>query len=518
MSTFSSGSISRNILFLIIVAVLPGAILVGWGGIEHRNEAVTQAKKEIFNLSNSLVSSQQNLLNSTRALLQALSFSEYIVNLDVERANRILAEIVTKEPFYQNFSLTDPEGNVLASARPMNADYLGDRQHVVEALRTRKLAVGEFIVSRLTKPLPGLPFCQPVFDAEKNIVGLLTGVVNLEYLQTGFEIAGLPNDSFVAVTDRQGVFLYKYPDAPESRLGSHISSEAWAAVASATTDGLFSATDYKGEARIFACRPIVTAVRPKPTFYLWASVPEQAVLSPANASLKRNMLYVLSFFMLSLIVAWFYGQKTIKTPILQLTDLAEKFALGDLDARASTRNAPEEIANLTRAFHNMALSVSSERQTLAEEKELMTVTLKSIGDGVITTNVDGHVVLINEVASELTGWSQEDAAGKPLSEVFNIIDEANRLLCKSPVERVLETGHAVSLVNHTILISRQGRETNIAHCGAPIKSSAGKIIGVVLVIRDVSKEQIIERELRKVGKLEAIGFSLAELLMILTTF
>jgi PAS domain S-box-containing protein len=116
-------------------------------------------------------------------------------------------------------------------------------------------------------------------------------------------------------------------------------------------------------------------------------------------------------------------------------------------------------------------------------------TLLSVGDGVITTDARGCVQLLNPVAEELTGWSQKDAQGKPLSEVFHIINEYSREPVVNPVDKVVVEGKIVELANHTLLISKSGEERPIADSGAPIFAKDGVLDGVVLVFRDQTKER-----------------------------
>lgn len=132
---------------------------------------------------------------------------------------------------------------------------------------------------------------------------------------------------------------------------------------------------------------------------------------------------------------------------------------------------------------------------LHNEKEQLRVTLHSIGDGVITTDNKGKVVMLNKIAEELTGWYQSDAVGKPLINVFNIINEKTRKQCNNPVEQVLETGKILGLANHTILIAKNGIERAIADSAAPIMDQNGNIKGVVLVFRDVTEERDQEEKI-----------------------
>jgi PAS domain S-box-containing protein len=144
-------------------------------------------------------------------------------------------------------------------------------------------------------------------------------------------------------------------------------------------------------------------------------------------------------------------------------------------------------------------------ESLAAEKERLAVTLRSIGDGVITTDMEGTITLINKVAESLTCWTQEEAVGKPLGTVFNIVNERTRLPCESPVDQVLREGKVAGLGNDTVLLSRDGTEKVIADSGAPIRDKNSKIIGVVLVFRDTTEKRKMEQELLRAQKLESLG-------------
>lgn len=144
-------------------------------------------------------------------------------------------------------------------------------------------------------------------------------------------------------------------------------------------------------------------------------------------------------------------------------------------------------------------------EALRRSEENLRVTLDSIGDAVIATDTDGRIVRMNPVAELLTGWSAGDAAGRPLAEVFRIVNAASRAEVENPVAMVLASGKIVGLANHTVLIAKNGREYQIADSGAPIRSQTGVTIGVVLVFRDVTEEYALQEQLRQSQKLDAIG-------------
>jgi two-component system, cell cycle sensor histidine kinase and response regulator CckA len=139
----------------------------------------------------------------------------------------------------------------------------------------------------------------------------------------------------------------------------------------------------------------------------------------------------------------------------------------------------------------------SEREQREAQEEFRT-TLYSIGDAVITADTAGMVKQMNPVAERLTGWQEAEARGKPVREVFRIVSEETRANVEDPVARVLREGVVVGLANHTLLISRDGKEHPIADSGAPIRDENGVIIGVVLVFQDQTenRRRLDERETR----------------------
>ena len=131
---------------------------------------------------------------------------------------------------------------------------------------------------------------------------------------------------------------------------------------------------------------------------------------------------------------------------------------------------------------------------IAEQRERLRVTLGSIGDAVIATDTEGRVTYLNPVAERLTGWPSAEAGGRPLQDVFPIINEESRQAVENPVARVLREGEIVGLGNHTVLVSRTGKEIPIGDSAAPIRDARDELMGVVLIFRDVTRERQADRE------------------------
>jgi PAS domain S-box-containing protein len=155
---------------------------------------------------------------------------------------------------------------------------------------------------------------------------------------------------------------------------------------------------------------------------------------------------------------------------------------------APKRVSAGRLSRLTRRIRKLGREIRRRKrleEEIREQKERLAVTLASIGDAVIATEIDGRVVLMNVVAESLCEWPLSEAVGRPLPEVFQIINEFTRAPVENPVEKVIREGRTVGLANHSLLVSRNGKVTPIDHSAAPIVNNRGEVSGVVLVFRDV---------------------------------
>jgi PAS domain S-box-containing protein len=147
-------------------------------------------------------------------------------------------------------------------------------------------------------------------------------------------------------------------------------------------------------------------------------------------------------------------------------------------------------------FTDITHQKTLENESRKSKKELQ-ITLDSIGDAVISTNRDGQVVQMNQVAEKLTGWKVEEAKGKELQEVFNIVNAYTDKEIQNPVRKVLRDGEISGLANHTKLLAKDGSEYQIADTAAPIIDDEGNSHGVVTVFRDVTKEYEKNRQIKE---------------------
>ena len=159
----------------------------------------------------------------------------------------------------------------------------------------------------------------------------------------------------------------------------------------------------------------------------------------------------------------------------------------------------ENVRQLDNANVELNLEIAERKRAeeeLHRQREWLSVTLASIGDAVIATDTGGRVTFMNPVAEALTGWKLTEAWQKPVRNVFHIINEDTRHEVENPVARVLQEGVTIGLANHTLLVRKDGTEVPIDDSAAPIQEAGGKILGVILVFRDIAERKRVEAALR----------------------
>jgi PAS domain S-box-containing protein len=153
-----------------------------------------------------------------------------------------------------------------------------------------------------------------------------------------------------------------------------------------------------------------------------------------------------------------------------------------------------DIGRATAERDRLIVDLQAANDRTTASRDLLHTTLTSIGDGVIATDDASLVTFMNGVAEKLTGWKQAEAEGQPLQSVFSLVNEETRQAAENPALRALREGTVTGLANHTLLISRDGAELPIDDSAAPICDAQGKVIGTVLVFRDISERRRSEEQ------------------------
>lgn len=240
---------------------------------------------------------------------------------------------------------------------------------------------------------------------------------------------------------------------------------------------------------------IDTRQRPPSVLLLQSDIRHR--LARITTETLNNLLPLAIFIIaLALTLIWLIHRLAIR-PLDAIYDLAAKLKTGDYRL-ANPLTGDTRQTQIAQTLVDAARATAGNINTLRENEQRLITTLQSIGDAVIVTDTQGRITRINPVACELTGWTESDAIGEPLTRVFDTYQPDTTTRTPDPVQSVLSTGRIVQLANHTVLRSRQGKLHHISDTAAPIRiNENAPVTGVILVFQNVSEQYDLRQELKQ---------------------
>ena len=432
----------------------------------------------------------QDVLHQELAIGLAFTSSQ---TLSEEEKSRILLENQAGNPAIWHFFWDNPGGIVAAAT---GSQFIGmdvsDREFYREIVAGKDWVVSDLLLSKTTQQ-PSFTISRGIRNERGELLGIIVAGILPAKLDRVLAVKR-PGDAGVSLLDSKGMNAYRYPAAQYTweqrnwlKLYPFLEQVA---KGKEFVDASHESKIQSGTKRIVAFTPV-----PSIGWIASCSRSEKETVGPIiSATLQETGLFLL-VALISLLTA-FALSRTISSSVKILRNHALSIGRGG-KYNPLTISRPTEIRDLAEAFNKMAEGLRFREECLAGKRERWAVTLGSIGDAVIASDTDGRVTFLNPMAEVLTGWSQAEAAGKPVKEVFRIVNEYTRAVVDDPVSKVLQTGLVVGLANHTVLLRKGGGELPIDDSGAPIRDSDGRAIGVVLIFRDITERKQAEEALRE---------------------
>ncbi len=308
-------------------------------------------------------------------------------------------------------------------------------------------------------------------------------------------------DSLLAVDERGKVILatrFAWQGLPAGKIVPQFDTKRMASVQHRHRPDITLSAD---GSRIDAYYPLRLAVRPgelRPTRLggLFLSYD----LGTAKAAIWHDvvrdnaLMWLLSLLIMVVLIGLLHTLVT--RPLQRITHSAQQMAQGAHGIQVAIRGHGE-LATLGNTFNRMSAQIAKNINALQESEEKLAITLNSIGDAVIATDLESNIIRMNPAAERLTGWKLAEAKGRPLKEVCRIIDAATRKPVGNPLRKVIVSGAVAGPPDDAILTKRTGEEHSIAMSGALIKKASGEGQGVVLIVRDITDEQSLQSALRQ---------------------
>ncbi len=393
MIGFSFSSLRARLLLLVLLSIIPALGLILYTASEQRRSAAAEAKDYALQLARSFSSSQNELIESARQLLIALARMPVVRDGNTAECSALFADLLKQYPRYNNFVATKPNGDVFCSAVPLSRQVnLADRPHFQAAVRTRDLAISDYVIARTTGKAI-ISFAYPVVDSAGQIKAVVFAGVDLEWLNALVAKTDLPAGTTLTVIDRKGTVLARFPH-PEKFVGKSMAEMPLIQTILSRAKGTAEVTGTDGVARLYGFSPLGDTGGA----YVSIGIPKDVAFAAANRILTRNLIGLGIVGALALLAAWFGADIFVLQRLKVLLDATTRLRGGDLKARSGLPYTEGELGQLARVFDEMAAALQNRQEQAKRSEEeiqrqLQRVTILREINLATTSTLDLHSVL-----------------------------------------------------------------------------------------------------------------------------
>ena len=482
-------SLRGRLIALVLVAVLPSLGILIHAQHDQRRLLLHQVEGEAHDLARLVAERHQRAVDRARGLLVGIARLPSLRALDGAACTRDIVGLLAEAPEYANVAAATPDGNLFCSATPLAAPVnLSDRVHFRGPMDRGKFTVGGYIRLRSRGGLASFGFGLPVWDGSGRVAAVAVASLDLPHLQRDLEDLRLPPGAEVVVVDRDGLVATGRP-APASRSGTPLDGPLLAAMRPgapiAEVEGLDGLRRVYGFQEVTAGGEVAMRVA--------AGIPVEAAYAPANGIARNAILALLAVAAFAIAAAVVGGELIVVRPIRALIAASRRIASGDRAARSGLAPGGGEVGELVRAFDEMAGSL----ERLWRQNTLL---LDAVGEGVVGVDGEGRITFANPAAARTLGWSVEEMRGADAHDLLLGKDvPRDTCICFASMREV-----ATLRAADEPLQRRDGAKFPADLVTTPLVD-AGRVLGAVVVFRDVSERRELEERLRHAGKMEAIG-------------
>lgn len=458
-------SLRVRLLLLVLVTAVPGMGLILYEGFEQWELATDVSEQRALDHAREISREHERLIQAGHHLLQALAEITSVRAHDGKSCNRLFSKMVKAQPAFTNLGAAKPDGDVFCSAialtQPVN---FADRPYFQQALRTRDLAVSEYLVGRISGK-PNITISYPALDDSGVVQAVVIAGLSLDWFNKFVAESQLPQGSVATLTDHNGMILTRYPD-PEKWIGKLAAdTPVFKAMLTHPGEGVVEAADLDGARRLYGFTKL-SGLGPGRNIYVSVGIPEEIVFSEATRIFYRDLTLIGIVVLLSFAGVWFGAGQLITRPVNELVGATKRLAAGDLSARSGLPRGEGDLIQLARSFDQMANSIEqhiTERKRAEEQLKKQAEELKkAIAEMEISNKVRDQFlsVMSHELRTPLnvvlgyTGMLRDGMLGeippKQKEVLSKVINRGNDLL--TLIQDILQ---ATQIESRSVILERQ---------------------------------------------------------------
>lgn len=478
-----------RVVTIIFIAVLiaPAIVLTLFISRQAHLEQIAADREIAMRTARAIVATNTEVVRTTRSVLAAFSYIPAIIEGRWQECNEILAA-ATRDPAYAaytGFGVFTISGDLVCDDSPVKVINVADRPWFKETLRTNNFANGGYQIGRASGQ-PILPFGHPVRDKDGQILAVVLGALNLDWLENSIRSTQKAGTAFIRILDADGNVLVHAPDELQWN-GKKM--PMLPANANASAEGFVNAVDLDGTMRLFAYSRM-----PETGASVLVALPGDAVSSGPARALKLTPGWLVLIAAAAIAGAW-WGLSWLTRPVDRLVAATRQLGEGTR-VQLGSNLAVAEFREVAEAFDNMARKVVDREQALQEHHARMELLLRSVGEGIAGIDADGRISFANPECLRLTGYMLDDLLGQDMHALLHHTDANGVAQPKEScqIHICLRSGQP-SEVTDDVFWRKDGSRFTVDYAVAPLRLQEGSA-GAVLVFRDVTESRR-QQELRR---------------------
>ncbi len=417
-------SIRTQLLLLVMISVLPAMGIIIYSGIERRDLAIKETKESSLRFISTIAERQHVIEESTHQLLMVLAKIPALQNLDIKACNALFRQLLPQNPLYGNIFFVDKNGWVVASAVPTKPHNIAKRKYFRDIITKKyEFSTGEYVVG-VSVGKPVFHYAVPVSDKRRSLKGIVVVALNLKNYDKVIAEANLPEKSNLALTDHQGIRLYRYPDN-DKFAGQHDLPVMIKHMAGSSNEGIFLEAGVDGTRRFYAYKKFRLSKDLPPYLYMRLGITEEKALEGARYVLWRDLSILVFIFILALACAWFLGGFLIANSLNKLITVTNLFKRGERNITTGLPHNENELGQLAEAFDQMIAELNKHdseqkklEEVLQESEEKYRMMVENAREGIMIAQ-DRRLIFVNRATEGIMGYSKEILTSQPFADFIH---------------------------------------------------------------------------------------------------
>lgn len=502
-------SLRTQLIILAFISILPAFGVIIYTHLALKGQVLNEAKVSVGGIVKGLAYQQQLAVENTRQLLMLLARVPEIQQRKSPESNRLLADLLRKNPVYANLFALTPEGMLFSSSIPVAPSKFAHRKYYLDLIKTHDFSAGEYVIGHAVQR-PVFHLAYPVAGEKGSIKAVVAAALDLRQYDRIFPQMNLPEGASLSISDHKNVCLYRYPDYSR-HMGRDDPREIVAKISADGDDGNFINDDEDGVRRLYAYHKFRLKDGEKPYMSMRIGVPEANILAETKRQYEREIaIWVLALF-LAMVMSWLLAHFLIVRRLDRLVAVSHRLRDGEHGIQTGIPYVQNELGELAEAIDQMSAELElrerenrRKEEMLSESEAKYRTLVESSRDLIFMVNLKGYFIYVNPRFEQMLGYRPSDLVGKSFTHILapesvNEVKEHFRKGIAGEIVPVYEAG----------LLHKEGGHVSVEFLVSTMTDLNGLPTGRLGVGRDITERKRTEEALRESEKKYFILFNKA---------